>query len=295
MSAFANGFFHPRHRFEHNGSQNSGTSYDPVSPTSPNVSPKDSRIANDFGNYRRELLGSALESSGGTLPLIQHNSPISSQIAPWMSNNGSSVTPNSAFGTSFYNDSSDNLSQASPLSPGIRPGTGRTGNTSDSPDIGYYNDERRPSVASVTTASSSGSKSSVNRAGGYMHKKLQGFFGDDFPGKEGAETVLPKHEIKKEHRAASYTRQRERNHSSKENNRDQSPAAGGSRPRTPLPSSDVVPFLYQDSQVSSIYEWPLCLKIHLVPDQVRQLQVSMLFPMGFYYQTSWTLLCSLKE
>lgn len=172
-----------------------------------------------------------------------------------MSGNGSTVTPSSAFGTSFYNDSSDNLSQTSQLSPGVRPGSGRTGNTSDSPEIGFFNDERRPSLASVTTASSSGSKSSLGRTGGF-HKKLQGFFGDDFPGEKGAETSLPSQEPRKEHRAHSYTRHRERNPSTKtqDSNRDQSPAAaGGSRPRTPVPSSDVVPFLYQDSQVSHCF------------------------------------------
>lgn len=184
------------------------------------------------------------------------------------SGNGSTVVPSSAFQTTFYNDSSDNLSQTSQLSPGVRPGSGRTGNTSDSPEVGFFNDERRPSLASVTTASSSGSKSSMSRTGGF-HKKLQGFFGEDFTGKESSEASLPLQESRKEHRAPSYTRQRERNHSHSNSRRDQSPASL-SRPRTPVPSSDVVPFLYQDSQVSRhfdrlysqirllSYKWILC-------------------------------------
>lgn len=71
------------------------------------------------------------------------------------------------FATSFYNDSSDGDALSS---PGFRPGTGFTGNTvaSDSPADLDFGDERRPSVASVTTASSTGSKSSANR----IHKKL---------------------------------------------------------------------------------------------------------------------------
>lgn len=226
----------------------------PVSPASnsSNVSPRDHRMSG-FGNYRRDL--AVLETSGGRIPQIHHNPPTASQsspnqIAPWLSTNGSIPSP--GFGTSFYDDSSDNLSQGSQLSPGFRPGTGVTGNTnaSDSPADPYFGDERRPSVASVTTASSSGSKSSVNRSG--IHKQLKTFFGEDFPGKDGSDTSLPSHG--KDARSHSFARsQRERNHSSAtdQTQRDASPA--GSRPRTPVPSSDVVPFLYQDSQDISKY------------------------------------------
>jgi adenylate cyclase len=228
--------------------------------TSPNISPRDHRMS-DFGNYRRDL--AVLETSGNRIPQIQHNPPTAlaspNQIAPWMSTNGSNGTPTSAsaFVTSFYNDSSDNLSQGSALSPGFRPGTAFTGNTaaSDSPADLDFGDERRPSVASVTTASSTGSKSSVNGRGGAIHKKLQTLFGEDPSGKDGSDTSLPSlgKEVR-EHRSHSFARShRERNHSSAtditQRDRDTSPAP--SRPRTPVPSSDVVPFLYQDSQVSS--------------------------------------------
>jgi adenylate cyclase len=225
----------------------------------------------DFGNYRRDL--AVLETSGGRIPQIQHNPPTAlgspNQIAPWMSTNGSIPTPSSTFGTSFYNDSSDNLSQASQLSPGFRPGTGLTGNTnaSDSPADAYFGDERRPSVASVTTASSQGSKSSVGRQ--TIHKKLQTFFGDDFPGQDGSDTSLPSHG--KDVRSHSFARShRERNHSSATDHtqRDASPA--GSRPRTPIPSSDVVPFLYQDSQVSIVTRFgKLPLAHNSSPDEIH--------------------------
>lgn len=187
------------------------------------------------------------------IPPIHRNPPTAltspSEIAPWMTSaNGATITPSSAFATSFYNDSSDNLSQTS---PGFRPGTGLTGNTntSESPADAYFGDERRPSLASVTTASSSGSKSSLGHGG--IHKKLQTFFGDDFPGKDGSDTSLPANG--KEFRSHSFARShRERNLSSAtdrtQRDRDTSPAS--SRPRTPVPSSDVVPFLYQDSTVS---------------------------------------------
>jgi adenylate cyclase len=207
-----------------------------------------------FGNYRRDL--AVLETSGGRIPQIQHNPPTASPnpVAPWISSNGAGALPSPGFGTSFYDDSSDNLSQASQLSPGFRPGTGLTGNTnitaSDSPADPYFGDERRPSVASVTTASSSGSKSSANRGG--IHKKLQTFFGEDFSGKDASDMSLPSHA--KEIRSHSFARShRDRNLSSAtdQTQRDASPA--GSRPRTPVPSSDVVPFLYQDSQVSQFH------------------------------------------
>jgi adenylate cyclase len=206
-----------------------------------------------FGNYRRDL--AVLETAGGRIPQIQHNPPTAAsptQVAPWMSSNGSPGVTSSVFSTSFYNDydSSDNLSQGSQLSPGFRPGTGRTGNTStDSPDVGYFGDgdERRPSVASVTTASSSGSKSSVVRSG--VHKSLKSIFGEEFNGRDGSDTNLPA-QPRKEHRSNSWSRPRDRNHSTPADAvpRESSPAP--SRPRTPVPSSDVVPFLYQDSQVS---------------------------------------------
>lgn len=234
-----------------------------------NVSPRDHRLSSGFGNYRRDL--AVLETSGGRIPSIQHNPPTAlqgtpNQIAPWMSANGLGAfgaLPSPGFGTSFYNDSSDgdNLSQASALSPAFqRPGTSITGNSNstatDSPSDPYFGDERRPSVASVATASSSGSKSS---RGPGIHKKLQTFFGDEFTGKDGSDTSLPSRgKEHREHRSHSFTRgHRERNLSSatEHNPRDSSPA-GGSRPRTPVPSSDVVPFLYQDSQVSiSFLRW----------------------------------------
>jgi adenylate cyclase len=204
-----------------------------------------------FGNYRRDL--SVLETSGGrSVPQIQNlpptaASPNPNPVAPWMSsNNGSPVVPSSAFGTTFYNDSSDNLSMASQLSPGFRPSSGNM------PD-----DDRRPSVASVTTASSSGSKSSVVRTG--IHKSLKGFFGDEFPGsngkvdaKEGGKEPNTKYNPEqKDHRSNSYTRNRNPSTAKDAPQRDSSPVP--SRPRTPVPSSDVVPFLYQDSQVSTYY------------------------------------------
>ena len=188
-----------------------------------------------------------LESpGGGNVPSISRVSPTAgtplAQVAPWANN--STVVPSSAFPGSFLDDSSENLQ----LSPSFRPDSGRTG-TSDSPDVAYDGDERRPSVTSATTVSSQGSRSSISRAG--FHKRLTGFFGEDFTGHDapphGSQTSLTTNNG----RELSTHSQRDRNNSVQTNNtegRTASPTS--SRPRTPLPSSDVVPWVFQDPQVS---------------------------------------------
>ncbi|OAF55957.1 cysteinyl-tRNA synthetase [Pseudogymnoascus destructans] len=213
--------------------------------------PKEHRLSNDFGNYRREL--SVLDKPGGRIPSVQHNPPSAvsprQYSAPWMSPSQNGATmPTSAFGASFYNDSSDNHSMNSQLSPSMRPGTPRTFGDPEAevaPD-----DERRPSLASVATSGSNGSRGSVVRTG--IHKKLQGFFGEEYSGRDGSDASLPTHQqAGKEQRTNSYPRHRERKPSSAAEARDSSPVP--SRPRTPVPSSDVVPFLYQDSVDISRY------------------------------------------
>ena len=179
-----------------------------------------------------------------------------------MPGNGAATSnpPSGIFGTTFYNDSSDALSTASQLSPAFRPGPGgiggaispRTTNPSQAPGTstyelpeGAFSDDRRPSVASTTTASSQGSKASGTRGG---LRKLQGFFGEEFPGRDGSETSLPANATSKDgQRSYSFNRpHRERNYSNAtDHTRDASPSS--SRPRTPVPSSDVVPFLYQEA------------------------------------------------
>lgn len=175
-------------------------------------------------------------------------------VSPPPVNGGATVT-------TFYHDDSDNLSSAtSQMSPGfrsasvsalMRPTQNPPG--SDSPEAAYFTDERRPSVASVTTnASSQASKSSVsNRAAGGL-RKLQGFFGEEYPGRDSSDTSLPPSFAGKESRSHSYSHasrpHRDRNHSNAtDHTRDASPAS--SRPRTPVPAPEVVPFLYQEAEV----------------------------------------------
>ncbi|KAF4975321.1 hypothetical protein FZEAL_7886 [Fusarium zealandicum] len=208
----------------------------------PNVAFNDRRMS-DLANYRRDL--AVLETS--RVPQIQHNTPTAStnpQIAPWMNPSGPS-TPSPAMPTTFYNDSSDNLSLASQLSPGHAPNARHGAAANDSPDASYF-DGRRPSAASILTASSQGSKASVR--GGF--RKLQGFFGEEFPGRDSSESSLPTSLMGKDQRARSYSHsrptQRDRNYSNAtDHTRDASPSS--SRPRTPVPAPEVVPFLYQDN------------------------------------------------
>jgi adenylate cyclase len=152
--------------------------------------------------------------------------------------------PSSVFST-FFNDSTEDIGQ---LSPGFRPGSGKE----DS--MGFPGDDRRPSVASATTVSSSGSKSSIGRG---FHKKLQGFFGEEFPGdsRQSSDTSLP---TNNPHGGENQSSRSLRNRTNSVNNtigssinsRPGSPAS--SRPRTPLPSSEVTPWEFQDYKVSRI-------------------------------------------
>jgi adenylate cyclase len=235
-----------------------------VSPTSngarlnlsPSVSPNTSmreHAMSDLLDYRRDL--AILDPAGGRSSRNQQNNPATGslgQTAPWMTTNSSTASAPTLdpIPTTFYNDSEDNLSLNSQLSPGLRTSISRPtpAGSTESPDAAYFTDERRPSVASITTtASSQGSRASGPRGG---IRKLQGFFGEEFPGRDSSEISLPHPGAGKEHRSHSYSYNRphrDRNYSSAtDHGRDGSPA---SRPRTPVPAPEVVPFLYQEADV----------------------------------------------
>lgn len=240
-----------------------------LSPTSTmsDLSSKERRLS-DLGNYRRDL--AVLEPSRAIpvqqpsqhQPQPQYRHQLASQVAPWMA--PSSSAPSHSLPLSFYNGSSDSLPASQGLTPsGSRSGMGHLGASFDSPDGIYYGDSgRRPSAASVnTTASSQGSKASVPRGG---FRKLQGFFGEEFPGRDSSDGSTPASLpggnagaasiAGKDQRSRSYSHtrppQRDRNYSNA-TDREASPAS--SRPRTPVPSADVVPFLYQDNTVSAVH------------------------------------------
>ncbi|KAI8635378.1 protein phosphatase 2C [Xylariaceae sp. FL1651] len=259
-----------------------------VSPTSPTghrfaLSPAstasassllDNRRMSDLANYRRDL--AVLDPSGGRLPQIHRDPPsnssnVSQNIVPWMTANGgagAAASPTTL--TSFYNDSSDNLSTPSQLSPAFRLGPPRPGPYSgnDSPDI-TFDEQRRPSIASITTASSQGSKNSSSRGG---LKKLQGFFGEEFPGRDASETSLPNTAPQKEHRSYSFGRPRRGRNDSNATDHTREPSPTSSRPRTPVPSSDVVPFLYQEADDIAKYGEAPVRDILTGPDKERYTQ-----------------------
>lgn len=196
-----------------------------------------------FSNYRSDL--SVLQGSG-SVPSINRQPP--SAVSPWASSNkenGGPQMPTSIFGGSFYNDSNENLGQ---ISPGFAPPNG----------MGFPGDgdDRRPSIASATTVSSSGSKSSF---GGKYKKKLQGFFGEDYPGeshsgsRQGSETSSMKGgQLPAFAPGAAAARLRNNSMNDAMMGRSGPPSPTSSRPRTPAPapSSEVTPWVFQDTQVS---------------------------------------------
>ncbi|KAJ4375234.1 hypothetical protein N0V83_002320 [Neocucurbitaria cava] len=197
---------------------------------------------NAFGDHRKQL--AVLETSGARVPSISRNPPTAtsatSQIAPWSAGANGTNMANSVW-SSFFNDSNEDVAQ---LSPGFaRPGTGSREDSMGFP----LKDDRRPSVASATTVSSTGSKSSINRGG--FHKRLQNVFGEDFPadGRQSSDTSLNTPYVPD---TASTRGQRNRGNSlnntigSNHQSRPSSPTS--SRPRTPQPSSEVTPWDFQE-------------------------------------------------
>lgn len=148
--------------------------------------------------------------------------------------------------SSFFNDS-DNEDVAQ-LSPGFNP----TGGNSREDAMGFPRDDRRPSVASAMTVSSTGSKSSFSRG---FHKKLQNVFGEDFPGdgRQNSDSSLNGRSQITETQSLHAPRNRGNSlnntfGSGGYNSRPASPTS--SRPRTPQPSSEVTPWEFQAPQVS---------------------------------------------
>lgn len=238
----------------------------------------------DLTNYRQDL--AVLDPAGGVRnprtpapaggPAMSSNATSSPAIPGSFPFPGANNTPPPGGPTSFYNDSSDGASVSSQVSPSFKAAPNRTGtgqhlSATDSPDP--Y-EERRPSFASNTTLSSQGSKNSMARGG---LRKLQGFFGEEFPGSDNSSpgpAVPPKDSKDNKDnnknkdkdnrdnmnnrdkgngdRSFSHSRvQRGRNHSNATDyTRDASPSS--SRPRTPVPGPDVVPFLYQEADVRPV-------------------------------------------
>lgn len=221
--------------------------------SSPDISPKDTRMAPAARDYQRDL--SMLDISAGRVPSISNDPPSAStsisNIAPWASE-GVSVSPFSVFPSEGARGGvQDDMRFPSSLRPGTR-GTTMT----ESPDALSFEDERRPSLASTTTVSSHGSGSKV---GVSRKKKFAGLFGEDLSSQESQRKNSDSSIPMIGQRTQSSQSYRDRNDS------QASPAA--SRPRTPLPSSDVVPWLFQNFQVS----------LHDLICQTQSMQVCLFF------------------
>ncbi|KAL3478122.1 hypothetical protein BJX99DRAFT_225062 [Aspergillus californicus] len=213
---------------------------------SPDVSPTDQRKFPLFGSHRKALavLGNddpGPPPTGNPSPHTNTNQGDYFQSDPSQTLSYSPrMGPSDTHGT-FLHDYSEH--EASPATATFRPGTGRTF-ASEPPDFEYHRDDRRPSVASATTVSSQGSKSSA----GLFRKKLQGFFGDEYAG-----TSDSKHDHENYqnagHRPSSIdqfkARERADSDASRHNSEASQDETQQARPRTPVPSSEITPWLYQ--------------------------------------------------
>ena len=166
------------------------------------------------------------------------------EIAPWLST-GPATFNGVAHNGSFFDDRPTNTQSPTTARPDTR--------ASDSFDPMFYNDDRRPSMASATTVSSQNSapisRTSTNR--GTQHRRLGAFFGDDGhdSSRSSGTSILT---TGRDHSTSSQSR-KARHNSVQTNNTDggRTASPSSSRPRSPLPSSDVTPWLFQDFKVSA--------------------------------------------
>lgn len=155
--------------------------------------------------------------------------PVEDDIAPWERDPQSQMGGIRPFNQSYFNESGPRDGLANP-----RPDTART-NLSDSPD--FDADARRPSIASATTVSSTGSRGSA--ANGRFHKSLKGFFGDDPTDSRKASTANLNEQNQP---SATPDKATPRSGSVQtQNNADEAP-----KTPAPPPSSDVTPWAYQN-------------------------------------------------
>jgi len=190
----------------------------------------------------------AQDAAKGPIPSVSKRPPSSenpsADIAPWMDDAVPSF-PNHGFNMSsnFFNDGPPKLQ----LSPSFRPDTG----DSDSQDP-MFQDERRPSLAtSATTESSQTSMSKASTSRGTPYKKVAGLFSDEGrKSSKSSETSLPNTLQREQTASSSRHGSIHASHHSRDDGRPPTSPVG-SRPRTPLPSSDVTPWLFQNFKVSS--------------------------------------------
>ncbi|WEW58054.1 adenylate cyclase [Emydomyces testavorans] len=204
---------------------------------SPDVSPKDTRSPFGFRNHRKAL---ALLGAPDlpTTKMPRNNNPSSANNLPYppalnaVPASPVSPPPTSANQGTFFHDSSE----FDETSPSLRPTTAHSV-VSNSPELEYADERRRPSIASIATASSGGSRSTNSTR---FHKRLQGFFGEEY--QDGASM-----ERSTSNQTPSLARSRERHNSfNSANTLERRPSPNLSAPLTPLPSSEVTPWEFQN-------------------------------------------------
>ena len=189
-------------------------------------------------------VGTKLSTTSSSKPSQSIERP-NADIAPWMDDGLPPLATHGLTSLTNFNTDAPKLH----LSSSIRPDTG----DSEPRDPLFDNDERRPSLAttesSQTSVSNSVSKTSTHRGTPY---KRGGFFSDDYgqQSSRSSDTSIPATLQREQTSSSKHGSIRHGHHGS----RDYSTASTsptGSRPRTPLPSSDVTPWLFQDFKVGS--------------------------------------------
>ncbi|KAF3395032.1 hypothetical protein DPV78_008581 [Talaromyces pinophilus] len=224
---------------------------------SPSISPTDLRKPS-IQNHRKALaiLGAddyfslnsgtppppppASESYQLSLNPIAHDPFRASWVSPASPTSPDQNEPPSRNSGTFLQDASEH--EVSPITPAFRHGSENTSG-SDAHDFGYK-EFRRESAASAT---SSNSKSSQN---GHIRRRLQGFFGSGAGDESGPAESSGREDCdaNSQHRETSVSRHRNDSAASKnfsETSKARTVSPRPSRPRTPLPSSEVTPWMYQ--------------------------------------------------
>ena len=222
-----------------------------ISPMS--VANTSSRSLNRIGAVKHSRQDLAVLEASGAATLSNRQPPPKvvpyAAPTPWTPRAGSTMVSSSGpLALNPYGDAAENQAQLSPLS---RPSNGKTA-ALDYPEPGYFDsDGRRPSVASVATASSQGSQSSTGR--GFNRMKLQAFFGED-PRDRGSPQTQDAILMGSANGGRNSSHSHYRNNSVATNSTgDGRTASPSSRPRTPIPSSEVTPWVYQASEVSPFH------------------------------------------
>lgn len=204
--------------------------------SSPDISPTEERKGSGFSNHRKALavLGAGDDTSRSVSPNPRpapinqprpnNDNPDQESIAPWATSAGGDGQ------RTFFNDYSEH--EASPASATFRPTTGRTF-SSEPAELEYNAEYRRPSATSMTSSTKS------NLSAKIMRRKQKGSVSEEYPVEESGEGS---NSSTRRGGPIDQLRARERANS---DGSEMSQRQSRSRAETPLPSSDITPWVYQ--------------------------------------------------